>query len=81
MDEDLEWTKTQLKEWIDKKRSNSMSPLQHVPHFNLIEDMPADPMHFIIKGICQDLAEYTLSDANKKAHGNINKSAHTKIAF
>ena len=81
MDEDLEWTKTQLKEWIDKKRSNSMSPLQHVPHFNLIEDMPADPMHFIIKGICQDLAEYTLSDANKKAHGNINKSAHTKNAF
>ena len=81
MDEELNWTKTALESWIDSKRSNSMSPLQHVPHFSLVLDMPAEPFHFLFKGLAHDLAVYTLSSANKKAHGNINKVAKINQEF
>lgn len=51
------WSKTKLGEWTDQFRSNGLSPLQLVTTLSLIDDMPTESMHFILKGFLQDLAK------------------------
>ena len=75
------WSKTKLGEWIDQFRSNGLSPLQLVKTLSLVDDMPTEAMHFMLKGFLQDLAKYTFQDNKSKAEGNVYRSKAISHAF
>ena len=75
------WSKTKLGEWTDQFRSNGLSPLQLVTTLSLIDDMPTESMHFILKGFLQDLAKYTFQDNKGKADGNVYRSTAIAHVF
>ena len=75
------WSKTRLNEWVDQFRSNGLSPLQLVPTLSLVDDLPTESMHYILKGFLQDLAKYTFQDNACKDEGNVYRTSAISNAF
>ena len=71
------WSNHRMTKWLSKLRVKGLSPLVHIPHLSLVDDLPTEAMHFLIKGILLQLAEYTFSDRKKFKNlpSNINRSS------
>ena len=65
------WSNSKLQEWVDQFRSNGLSPLQLVRTLSLVDDMPTESMHYMLKGFLQDLAKYTFKDNASREDGNL----------
>ena len=77
------WAQSRMNKWTSKFRVNGLSPLVHVPHLSLVDDLTTESMHYFIKGILLQLAELTFSQRkphNKKPY-NINRSADVANTF
>ena len=77
------WSQSRMNKWTSKFRVNGLSPLVHVPHLSLVNDLTTESMHFVIKGILLQLADLTFSlkkPHNKKPY-NINRSADVANTF
>ena len=77
------WSDHKMKKWLSKFRVKGLSPLVHIPHLSLVNDLPTESMHSIIKGILLQLAEYTFSEHNKfkGLPSNINSSKTSVTTF
>ena len=77
------WSDHKMKKWLSKFRVKGLSPLVHVPHLSLVNDLPTESMHSIIKGILLQLAEYTFSERSqfKGLPSNINSSKTNVTTF
>ena len=53
------WSQSRMNKWTSKFRVNGLSPLVHVPHLSLVNDLTTESMHFLIKGILLQLADLT----------------------
>ena len=77
------WSQSRMNKWTGKFRVNGLSPLVHIPHLSLVNDLTTESMHFFIKGILLQLADLTFSQKkphNKKPY-NINRSADIANKF
>ena len=50
------WSNHRMTQWMAKLRVKGLSPLVHIPHLSLVNDLPTESMHFLIKGILLQLA-------------------------
>ena len=77
------WSNHRMAKWLAKLRVKGLSPLVHIPHLSLVDDLPTESMHAIIKGILLQLAEYTFSDRKqfKTLPSNINRSSSIVNTF
>ena len=66
MDNPENWTRTHMNEWIGGQKYNGLSPLIHVDHFSLVDDIVIDGMHMFFKGINLQLAKLTFLRAKKE---------------
>ena len=77
------WSQSRMNKFTSKFRVNGLSPLVHVPHLSLVNDLTTESMHFFIKGILLQLADMTFSERkphNKQPY-NINRSGHIANTF
>ena len=77
------WSQSRMNKFTSKFRVNGLSPLVHVPHLSLVNDLTTESMHFFIKGILLQLADMIFSERkphNKQPY-NINRSGHIANTF